>query len=178
MALKKVYRCTAIVYNCAMATINYGAWRGAEGEKYVPVTDEYIQKHKDELVLDFLNSLNKNTHGCYDKLPFYVFHDNVKGDYTNPDNPFTDLSALCSYLYYNQEKYGISVTRTPMADNFYHPPKGSHPGRVYVITPPGHQIFDKGVKLPDEYKKGMKYTVDNCTGLHPDDRAILKQLTK
>lgn len=152
------------VYNCAMATINNGCWK-EEGAKKGPYgsyssapSTPYIQANLDALIKDFLTSLDQmgGSGSQYNILPFYVFHDNVKGDKINKDNPFTDLSALCCFLYENQKKYGITVVRTPMVDNHYHPPVGSHPGRVYVITPPGHLVLDKGVKVPAECKKVIK----------------------
>lgn len=194
MALKAVIRIRYFgMYNCGCGIFSNMEIRSltAPGTYVDP---EYLINNKDSVIREFLEYMNDPTAkdpkakipgviahyqgaGGYTRLPFWVFHDNVKRDLVIKDNPFTDLSALMNYLYHHQGKYGISVTRTPMADNVYHPPEGSHPGRVYVLTPPAIPVFDGTKKLTDECKKNLKDCVDGYAKyMYPDDVATLRKV--
>lgn len=166
-------------YNCAMACVNYLSVRKGPNNEY-PAPEE-LKEHKDEIIKEFLHWLGKGLagaqHSHYTVIPFFVFHDNVKGDRADKDNPFTDTSAFMHYLYDNQEKYGCRVAMSHMADNHYHSPLGSHPGRVFILTPPGHQVFETGRKVPVEYHKGIKSCLAGYSqSMHPEDVKTLKGL--
>jgi len=184
------------MYNCGMGIFSNMRLRSPEGYYVNPA---YLKAHKDEIIKEFLEYMNNPTAAavlpaekvpgviahytgavCYPRLAFWVFHDNVKGDLVDKDNPFTDLSALMAYIYHNQDKYGVTVTRSHMADNVYHHNNCSHPGRVYVLTPPAVQVLAPGVKLkdPDRYKRGIKSCFQEATGMYPDDQQVLSDLCK
>lgn len=199
MNLKAVVRFSCFgVYNCGMAIFSNMCVYNLERPGQYP-DPEYLAEHTDELCVEFLQYMNNPVgakvhanqewkgviahyggNSTYVELPFYVFHDNVKGDKRKGfKHPFSDGSSLLSWLFYNQAKYGCTVVRSHMADNVYHEPVGSHPGRVYILTPPAIGVFD-GRPLGDAYKKGIKSLLTNtgaysCVhSMHPDDIATLK----
>lgn len=181
------------MYNCGAGIFSNMTIRDVTGKGVYP-DPGWLSENTDALIEDFLKYMNDPTvmdpkakipgviahykgHHGYTKLPFWIFHDNVKGDMANPANPFTDLSALMSYLYDNQKKYGCVITRSHMADNIYHPPNGSHPGRVYVMTPPAIKAYVPGTKLSEEHKKGLRNCLKGYAhSMRPDDVETLKGL--
>ena len=109
----------------------------------------------------------------YSDLAFYVFHDNVK---SQGSFPLYDLSTWLQYLYENQKELGCRVWQTPMVDNKYHPPQGSHPGRCIILTPPTREVYEKGAKVSANVAKSIKdHVLDGCN-LTKEDRETLNSI--
>lgn len=178
-------RCSAIHgYNCAMATIDHLTCSEVKTMAFVDPVMKL--KYRDELIKDFLDWLRVPkgvATGSYtERLAFYVFHDNIRasGDYET--KTLDAFKYLFPYLYANQEKFGIGVTKSHIADNLWHTPVGSHPGQVWVLTPSYCEVFSKGKKISKEAKQGIKGLLTTKEGgywnqrLAKQDEELLKSL--
>jgi len=155
-------------YNCAMGTIDHMQILSDGGLCYNNFDSKKISaKEIKESVLEFLEWLRdpgpKYASGGYDRnLAFFVFHDNQKmyDIYQNIGESIAlrSLKGLFLYLYLHQKELGCTVWRTDLVDNLWHGPVGSHPGRVYVLTPPHVVVFKPGVKVGAPVKKALATT--------------------
>lgn len=172
------------VYNCAMGLLGTLEVDVKEGGAYEYVDKALLKPHTLELAKEWLQWLNHPEDGYqyasqwgwghYDKLVFFVFHDNIKQQ--GNEDPLFDMSSFLEFISQHQKELGCKVIQTPMVDNLWHTPPGYHPGRVIILIPPYTQVYEEGVKLTEEHKSGLEHVLSYPKGLTKKDKETIKKL--
>src|SRR4051812_2224590 len=110
------------IYNCGAGILANLKWLDSNENQSYGCPSEYRLAHKEEIIKDFLCYLNDPTGefvdsqykqknklpgvialykgpSNYTQIPFWFFHDNVKAERPNKEDPFSDLSSVMNYLY-------------------------------------------------------------------------------
>lgn len=154
-------------YNCALGCLGMLNLNFSDGHYH---DKTLLAPHALELAKEFLiwlkhppNEVTKPGHWLayqYD-LAFYVFHDNIKSiGNAETGNPLYDMSSFLEFMSNHEKELGVTIIKTPMVDNLWHTPKGSHPGRVFILIPPWAQIYSKGFKITQEEKESLTTVLD------------------